>query len=153
MLMARCLSIIAFLFLLLGAASSVEACSCPSWAVKSEEQEVNDSAKQSDVLCVGKVIKLIESRSSNGHEIMVVKLEVARGWLGTKGPKMTIRTFASSAACGFPFHEGLTYIVYAQIFEKDLYASLCSRTAIIKGQYGSPDERYLGMPSYIRPTE
>jgi len=149
--MTRYFSIIAFLFVLLTAANAVEACSCPKFGSRPEEQEVNASVKDAAALFVGKVIKVSEPK--DGERSVEVEFRVDRAWLGAKSSRMTIRTEASSAACGYSFEEGLTYIVYAYRYDDVISVGLCSRTRIIKGQNGSPDEKYLGVPSYVRPIE
>ena len=62
-----------------------------------------------------------------------VDLVVQRSWKGVRTVRVTLRTFADQAACGFPFQVGATYLVYAT----DLAATgepaawrtgLCTRT-------------------------
>jgi hypothetical protein len=73
-------------------------------------------------------------REAQGHEIMTfeVELRVGRRFKGAEADTVTVLTNESSAACGFHFEVGGTYLVYAGENEGQLLVSLCSRTARIE---------------------
>jgi MYXO-CTERM domain-containing protein len=61
-----------------------------------------------------------------------VELQVGRRFKGAEADKVTVITAESSAACGYNFEVGGTYLVYAGESEGQLAVSLCSRTARVE---------------------
>ncbi|KPK12410.1 MAG: hypothetical protein AMJ62_15810 [Myxococcales bacterium SG8_38] len=76
-----------------------------------------------------------------------VTLLVKKVWKGAPDEETKVHTAGTSAACGFPFVVGKTYLVYAVRDEADpLRVSLCSRTALI--EHAAEDLEFLGRPSH-----
>ena len=77
-----------------------------------------------------------------------VTLRVKKLWKGDPEKEIKVHTAGSSAACGYPFAEGTTYLVYAVRDEADpLRVSLCSRTAPIEA--AEEDLDFLGKPVHV----
>jgi hypothetical protein len=76
-----------------------------------------------------------------------VTLRVRQLWKGEPNAQIKVHTAGSSAACGYTFVKGETYLVYAVRDEADpMRVSLCSRTAPIES--AKEDLRFLGKPSH-----
>jgi hypothetical protein len=69
-------------------------------------------------------------------------------WKGTSSDTIRILTPANEGVCGFPFHPGTEYLVFAYVFayqgSGDLYVFLCGRTH--QTYAGDPDIAGLGPP-------
>lgn len=91
-------------------------CSCLQVSV---DEAINDSS----YVFSGTVTE-IEQLSSGDYEATVDVTEV---WKGPDHSEVTVRTPQSSAACGYPFQEDTSYLIYTDIEER--FVSLCSRTA------------------------
>jgi hypothetical protein len=63
------------------------------------------------------------SRSGYNFTIAVVE-----AFAGVKGEEVTVRTPTDTAACGYPFEIGQTYLIYATATQGGYSVSLCSRT-------------------------
>jgi hypothetical protein len=75
-----------------------------------------------------------------------VTLRVKKVWKGAPGEEIKVHTAGSSAACGYPFVQGKTYLVYAVHDDADpMRVSLCSRTALLED--AGEDLEFLGRPS------
>ena len=75
-----------------------------------------------------------------------ITFQVKKVWKGDIGEKVQVRTAGSSAACGYNFVKGETYLVYASRDEADpMRVSLCSRTAPVANAQADLD--FLGKPS------
>lgn len=76
-----------------------------------------------------------------------VSMNVTRAWKGIEEPSVTVITASNSAACGFPFSVGTTYLVYAYRAEKtgQLRVSLCSHTK--PADQAKADLALLGKPT------
>ena len=76
-----------------------------------------------------------------------VTLRVKRLWKGEPKAEIKVHTAGSSAACGYTFVKGETYLVYALRDHADpMRVSLCSRTKHIDD--AKEDLRFLGKPSH-----
>ena len=75
-----------------------------------------------------------------------VTLEVQRAWKGLDTPTIVVTTAENSAACGFNFAEGESYLLYADEVEGELMVSICSRSREIAG--ATEDLEVLGAASY-----
>ncbi|MBX3246165.1 MAG: hypothetical protein KF901_03180 [Myxococcales bacterium] len=96
-----------------------EACSC----LRATPAQARDGA---DAIFEGRVT-LLET-----HEDHVrVTFAVTQQWKGVDSERLTLTTATNSAACGFPFAEGETYLVYAHAHEGGLETTLCDRTALV----------------------
>lgn len=121
------LAVILFLLLDVGVA---RACSCmpPPPAAQ--------ALTQSDAVFSGRVIKIkrVKSRNSQDEPLqeMEVVLEVNSSWKGAERKRVTVFTASQSAACGYSFRKGVTYLVYANDSQGKLVASICSRTKRLK---------------------
>lgn len=113
--------------LLFAASSRSEACSCMPPGPPADE------FPKADAVFVGKVTR-IEPNSGNdpaGMGDLKVTLHLEKGYRGDLKENVEVVTAGSSAACGYGFAEGDTYVVYANSSEEKLHVSLCSRTAAI----------------------
>ena len=71
----------------------------------------------------------------------------AAAWKGDPEREIKVHTAGSSAACGYTFVRGETYLVYAVRDDADpMRVSLCSRTAPVAN--AKEDLRFLGKPSH-----
>ena len=76
-----------------------------------------------------------------------VTLRVKEMWKGEPAEELRVHTASSSAACGYGFVKGVTYLVYAVRDEADpLRVSLCSRTAPVED--AKEDLDFLGKPTH-----
>lgn len=57
-----------------------------------------------------------------------VTFQVTEHFKGTPRDTLAIETATSGAMCGYPFHEGSSYVVYAHGEDDSLATSSCSRT-------------------------
>lgn len=79
---------------------------------------------------------------------MEITLRTKKVWKGDADKEIKVRTAGSSAACGYPFQKGTTYLVYAVRDEADpLRVSLCSRTAPVDA--AKEDLDFLGKPTHV----
>jgi hypothetical protein len=78
----------------------------------------------------------------HGDGPVVVTFEVETNFKGVKTKKVTVRTGASSAACGFVFTEGEVYLVYCYGEADSLETSICTRTQT--ASYAKDDLKELG---------
>ena len=62
-----------------------------------------------------------------------VRLEVSEPFSGVSGSTIEVTTGSGGGDCGFPFKEGLDYVVYATRPDPDapLVVSVCSRTRVL----------------------
>jgi hypothetical protein len=76
-----------------------------------------------------------------------VTMRVNKVWKGALSDEVKVHTAGSGAACGYPFVEGKSYLVYVVQDEADpMRVSLCSRTALLED--AGEDLKFLGRPSY-----
>jgi MYXO-CTERM domain-containing protein len=89
----------------------------------------------------------IEKNESTRFGGLEVTLRVNEVWKGAAAEEIRVHTAGSSAACGYPFVVGTTYLVFAYNDEADpIRVSLCSRTAPIED--AKEDIEFLGKPSH-----
>lgn len=98
------------------APARASACSCMA-------QTVEDAIAASAAIFEGRVAS-IERRDDGLH----VRFDVVQTWRAANAEHVEVITPADSAACGFPFEVGRSYLVYARDAEGALHAGLCSRT-------------------------
>ena len=125
--------------------SDAFACSC-DLSSGPEEMQVNKAKANADAVFVGRLVRLVEPKNRDGSLTgeVIAEFEIERAWTDVKTSRITVYTTNICCICGFPFHKGMRYIVYASGKQK-LYTSICTRTTILSEE-GSPDERYLGLP-------
>jgi hypothetical protein len=94
------------------------------------------------------VVTQIEKNTRTRFGGLEVTLRVKQIWKGDRVEELKVHTAGSSAACGYPFAEGVTYLVYAVRDEADpLRVSLCSRTAPV--DKAKEDLDFLGKPTHV----
>ncbi len=71
-----------------------------------------------------------------------VHFEVVQWWKGGSAEHATVLTSSSSAACGYPFQRGASYVVYATRHGADLRVGLCGGTKATAD--ADPDRTVLG---------
>ena len=92
-------------------------------------------------------VSAIEKNTATKFGGLEVTLRVKRMWKGDPSEELKVHTAGSSAACGYSFVKGTTYLVYAVRDEADpLRVSLCSRTAPL--DQAKEDLDYLGKPEH-----
>ncbi len=116
--------------LLLGAPQIAHACSCV------ENPPPAEALEGADYVFTGTVTMIKSTNPAPGGQSFpktTVKLDVQSVYKGNVGGKFSIETAESSAACGFTFSEGESYIVYAYAGDGGgaPSTSLCSRTATL----------------------
>ena len=121
-------------------AAEADACSCMKLTPA-------EGFTSSYAVFTGEVID-IEKNSSTPFGGLEVTLRVKQLWKGDPAEEIKVHTAGSSAACGYGFVEGTTYLVYAVRDEADpLRVSLCSRTAPV--DRAKKDLDALGKPTHV----
>lgn len=114
------------------------ACSCMM-------QTLEEGIAQSEAIFEGTVTK-IAPKSVHQFPSLEVTLAAKRAWKGIDREEVLVITASNSAACGYQFAEGSTYLVYAYREKADpLRVSLCSLTKPI--DQAKADLEHLGKPS------
>ena len=76
--------------------------------------------------------RVMEVRGPKGagrtHGMVEAVFEVGRAWKGAAGKQISVYTYSDSAACGYAFEAGRSYLVYAYVGGGRLTTGLCSRT-------------------------
>ncbi len=89
----------------------------------------------------------IEPNEATKFAGLEITLRVKQVWKGAPTDEIKVHTAGTSAACGYPFVKGTTYLVYSTRDEADpMRVSLCSRTAPIEN--AKEDLDFLGTPSH-----
>jgi MYXO-CTERM domain-containing protein len=89
----------------------------------------------------------IEPNEATRFGGLEITLRVKEVWKGAVEAEVKVRTAGSSAACGYNFVKGETYLVYALNDDADpMRVSLCSRTALVEN--AKEDLDFLGKPSH-----
>lgn len=140
---------------LLAAPSAARACSC----------EASDVAAHSDAATAvfeGRVRAISRSGDPEvGPTRLTVTFEVVQTWKGADAEVLVVTTMSDSAACGVPFEEGRSYLVFAASgAEGVLVAGLCGGTTL--REQADADVAALGAgvtpvnvqdaPARVRPT-
>jgi hypothetical protein len=113
--------------LLAGAALRPErahACSCM-------QQSQRDAFEQAVAVFEGHVVEVQPPPEPDGSGHATVRMKVVRAFKGIESEEALVTTPASSAACGYTFAVGTSYLVYASAVEGKLDVSLCSRTQLL----------------------
>jgi hypothetical protein len=109
------------------------ACKC------AEPPSARDALASAGAVFEGRVEKLTPA----GNDL-VVEFSVTQGWKNAATERLRLRTPLASAACGYPFNAGESYLVYADAGAGDgLRVSHCSRTRL--AAEGEPDVAELGL--------
>ena len=126
---------------LLGLAQAAEANACSCMKLTPSE-----GLTSSHAVFTGEVVD-IEKNTATPFGGVEVTLRVKKMWKGEPQKELKVRTAGSSAACGYSFAKGVTYLVYAVRDDADpLRVSLCSRTAPVDG--AKEDLDFLGKPAH-----
>ncbi len=96
------------------------ACSCM-------QQDPGTAFEQAASVFEGRVASI-----EPGDGEVLVTLGVVRTWKGADSEEVQVRTNESSAACGYNFEQGKSYLVYTHDVDGAEHVSLCSRTALIE---------------------
>jgi len=88
--------------LVLSSAEDAQACQCVVLSPK-------DALKRADAVFTGKVTKILEGRLVNE-----VTIEVTANWKGISKKEVIIYAHIQRTACGYEFHAGENYLIYAQ---------------------------------------
>jgi hypothetical protein len=119
--------------------SEARACSC----IKLSPSE---GLSSSHAVFTGEVTA-IEPNQATRFGGLEITLHVERVWKGDPKREIKVHTAGSSAACGYTFVKGETYLVYALRDDADpMRVSLCSRTALVKN--AKEDLSFLGDPKH-----
>jgi MYXO-CTERM domain-containing protein len=106
----------------------------------------SEGLSSSHAVFTGEVID-IQPNEATRFGGLEVTFRVRQLWKGDPNPEIKVHTAGSSAACGYTFLEGETYLVYAVRDNADpMRVSLCSRTTPIES--AKEDLRFLGKPSH-----
>lgn len=97
---------------------AAHACKC------AEPEAVEAAAASASAVFEGQVSQI----SAGDANTVVVQLNVTRAWKGVRTEQVSVRTNAESAACGYPFQAGQSYLVYAQADGENLRVQHCGRT-------------------------
>ena len=107
---------------------------------------LSEGLSSSHAVFTGEVID-IQPNEATRFGGLEVTFRVQQLWKGDPNPEIKVHTAGSSAACGYTFLEGETYLVYAVRDNADpMRVSLCSRTTPIES--AKEDLRFLGKPSH-----
>lgn len=115
-------SLVGLLIGLLLVVLSAGACSCKSPPPPLEAME------KAAAVFAGKVTAL--EADEKDHQVRAT-FEVSRVWKKQAGKTIVVITNENGASCGYTFHEGETYLVYAYEREGKLYTSICARTKVL----------------------
>lgn len=95
------------------------------------QQSPEEAIATADALFEG-TVTAISSNTETDFGGRAVALTIERAWKGVSGSSVTVATASNSAACGYPFQVGETYLVYGYRSKAGkLQVSLCSRTTPI----------------------
>lgn len=135
----RCIALLFLSLASLSYATEASACSCMKLTP-------SEGLTSSYAVFTGEVIA-IEMNTATRFGGLEVTLRVKQMWKGDPSEELKVHTAGSSAACGYSFGEGTTYLVYAVRDDADpLRVSLCSRTAPIS--QAKEDLDFLGKPTH-----
>ena len=86
--------------------------------------------EKSDFVFSGKVKTIISFDSEYGQALLV-SFEVKSKWKGDITEEVVLQTADNTAACGYPFKKGESYIVYGNIYQNMMQTGLCTRTNLL----------------------
>lgn len=118
------------------------ACTCVPPRSPAEERE------RAAAVFSGKVLQIKRHKSAEdifgGVEVV---FRVDKAWKGARNRTVSVFTSSQSAACGYSFSKGHTYLVYASANSGGrLSTSICSRTKRLKDAREDLDELGNGRP-------
>ncbi|HSH04534.1 MAG TPA: hypothetical protein VLL52_18635 [Anaerolineae bacterium] len=98
------------------------ACSCV------EGETVTDAVNRAHLVFAGEVTDEQTLSTLFSSTDTAYAFNVQEVWKGEASRNLVIQTAKDSAACGYNFNVGNTYLVYAYEYEGQLQTNLCSRT-------------------------
>lgn len=105
----------------------------PAHACSCLVMDLEESIDQAAAIFEGRVVSIEKAEGSEEGPIMLrVTFDVVRSFKGKVPEELTLRTADNSAACGYAFEKGTSYLVYAHDTGAGLGAGLCSRTQPIE---------------------
>jgi hypothetical protein len=115
------------------------ACTCVP--PKSAAEEL----KRATAVFSGKVLQIKRHKEADLFATVEAVLEVEKVWKGVEEKNISVFTSSNSAACGYDFEEGRTYLVYAHgVNGAKLSTNICSRTKRLKDARKDLDELGTG---------
>lgn len=108
---------------------TINSCSCLQGTI---EEEVENTP----VIFIGRVINIQKRQDFIG-----VTFRVGYVFKGPRNRIIRVRTALNSAMCGYNFIRGRTYLVYANVNDRVVSVSLCSRTKLFSA--ARDDIKYL----------
>lgn len=119
-------SIVVALALVAAVADRARACSCM-------QQDQPTAFEEAASVFEGRVVSISAPVGEvGGAEPITVTLDVVRTWKGANVERIEVRTAGNSAACGYHFQQGQSYLVYTYAVDGAEHVSLCSRTRRIE---------------------
>jgi 5-hydroxyisourate hydrolase-like protein (transthyretin family) len=124
------LTLLAALLLPALLAREARACSCGGSGAPCQEYW------QTDAVFVGAVVgesKFVVEEAGYKHTMRLVRLAVEQPLRGVEAAEVEVATGWGGGDCGYEFHRGMRYVVYADRDEKDgrLFTSMCTRTRLL----------------------
>jgi hypothetical protein len=117
--------------------ATASACSCM-------QQTQEDAAQNASAIFEGRVTRIDDPAGEPK-----VQFQIVRSFKGPSQESLTASTANSSAACGYGFEQGKSYLVYATQGEGGaLEVSLCSRTAPIENATEDLNKLGLGVTPF-----
>jgi hypothetical protein len=110
---------------LLAAAPAAHACTC------APPSDPRTELEHADAVFSGRVVEVEPGEQEHGFRRLAVRFALDAVWKGLPaGEEATVRTAEHSAACGYSFEPGETYLVYAYDDDAgELTTGLCTRNA------------------------
>lgn len=102
---------------------SAIACSCPSIGL-SQEQKIMALPENGGAVFSGKVVGIV-----NEAKYRIITFEVRRFWKGNVTRKYTVATDLTTSSCSFNFEVSKSYLIFADVWEGQLYTGACSRNS------------------------
>ncbi|AKT43298.1 hypothetical protein [Chondromyces crocatus] len=98
------------------------ACSC----IPSPPVEV--ALQKASAVFAGRIISV--TRPKDGGNV-VAKFAVSRAWKGVSGKTVEVSTSSHGASCGLNLKQGEERLIYADTYDGGLWASICTRSALL----------------------
>ena len=120
---------------------------------------VAQAREGSAAVFAGTVVSIRDTVAPSGehqHPMRAVTLQVRRGWRGVDAERVTVVTGFGGGDCGYDFHVGEPYLVYATRYaglpDQPLVVGICSRTEELAKagkdveELGPPERIWLAAP-------
>lgn len=105
----------------------------PAQACKCMQMPPAQAYEQAVAVFEARVLEIVEPQpgQTGPANQRRVRLQAVRSWKGLESEAVELSTAAESAACGFNFAQGQSYLVYAYADEGKLRVTSCSRTRLM----------------------